>query len=554
MSLPDFDPQGSLFSTAGIGTSLFAKDDRYRLFATVIYPCLVRVRPQMAAAYSAESGRAAIEPVLMLGVCLLQYLDGIPDRQAVDCLRYHAGWNFALNRQLGDPLFHHSSLSRFRDRLEEKGLGALGFQAILDGLVSAGLVRRNAHQRLDSTQVLGLVSKMSRVEGVRHTVRLALEEIARTGGSEPRPEAWAQWWGNYVESQLDYRASREVLGRKLIEVGNDAARLLKWVGEHPSLAELEQVRLLSRVFGEQFVVEPDGPRARGKGELDSGRVQNPMDPQATYGVKQQGGEMRSHVGYKAQVAESVCEQPLEKGEPTRNFVTSVIIQPAHHSDEAGSEQSTRAQATLGMEAPPVLYVDGAYLSAAKLVEAQAQGRELIGPIQGAPRRTEGAYTMEDFAVEVEKRHAVCPAGKDNDQCSSLDDTKGGRARQYRLEWNQSTCGECSLRGRCLGKGQRHKTIVVGEHHTALQRRRLEQKTESFRQRMRHRAAIEGTQSELVRAHGLRRARYRGLAKVQVQGWMSGAACNIKRWLRREAWTLKQPSRSQTTKRGAGNLG
>ena len=40
MSLPDFDPQGSLFSTAGIGTSLFAKDDRYRLFATVIYPCL----------------------------------------------------------------------------------------------------------------------------------------------------------------------------------------------------------------------------------------------------------------------------------------------------------------------------------------------------------------------------------------------------------------------------------------------------------------------------------------------------------------------------------
>ena len=39
MSLPDFDPQGSLFSTAGIGTSLFAKDDRYRLFATVIYPC-----------------------------------------------------------------------------------------------------------------------------------------------------------------------------------------------------------------------------------------------------------------------------------------------------------------------------------------------------------------------------------------------------------------------------------------------------------------------------------------------------------------------------------
>ena len=51
--------------------------------------------------YCPENGRVALEPVLMLGVSLLQYLDGVPDRQAVELLRYHAGWNFALNRQLG---------------------------------------------------------------------------------------------------------------------------------------------------------------------------------------------------------------------------------------------------------------------------------------------------------------------------------------------------------------------------------------------------------------------------------------------------------------------
>jgi IS5 family transposase len=57
--------------------------------------------------------------------------------------------------------------------------------------------------------------------------------------------------------------------------------------------------------------------------------------------------------------------------------------------------------------------------------------------------------------------------------------------------------------------------------------------------MRHRNAIEGTQSELVRAHGLRRARYRGLAKVKLQNYFIGAACNVKRWLRRAAWDLQQ---------------
>jgi IS5 family transposase len=57
--------------------------------------------------------------------------------------------------------------------------------------------------------------------------------------------------------------------------------------------------------------------------------------------------------------------------------------------------------------------------------------------------------------------------------------------------------------------------------------------------MKHRNAIEGTQSELVRAHGLRRARYRGLAKVRLQNYLAGAACNIKRWVRREIWNLRR---------------
>lgn len=535
MSLPGFSTQGSLFSTAALGASLFPEDDRYRLFAKVVYPCLARVRPQLEKAYSPDTGRTAIEPVFLLGVCLLQYLDGIPDRQAVDWLRYHAGWNFALNRQLGDERFHPSTLSRFRERLEEHGLAALGFQAVLDGLVEAGLVRRNARQRLDSTQVFGLVSKMSRVEGVRQTLRLALEEVAEAVDVPVRPQGWAGWWTLYVESQLDYRASREVLGSKMAEAGADAARILAWLKLHPELAAGEQARLLARVFEEQFVLEAGELRPRGKGELGSGRVQNPLDPEATYGVKQQGGEAKSHVGYKAQVAETVVERTLEAGEPTSNFITAIAIQPAHHSDEAGTEAIVKAQASLGLEPPPVLYVDGAYVSAAKLVEAATHGRELIGPVQSAPRRSPDQFTVEDFQVEVERRHATCPAGTPNDQCSRLDGEQNERAAQYRFEWNQTTCGSCALRERCLGKGQKHKSIVVGEHHSALQARRIEQKTEAFRQRMHHRAAIEGTQSELVRAHGLRRARYRGLAKVQLQAWFTGAACNIKRWLRRVAW-------------------
>ena len=65
------------------------------------------------------------------------------------------------------------------------------------------------------------------------------------------------------------------------------------------------------------------------------------------------------------------------------------------------------------------------------------------------------------------------------------------------------------------------------------------KTPEFKQAMRNRNAIEGTQSELVRAHGARRARYRGLSKVRLQFYLIGAACNVKRWLRRAGWEIKK---------------
>ena len=95
MSLPVFSTQAELFSTAGLSAGLFAPTDRYRLFAKLVYPPLAAKRAALAKCYCADNGRVALEPVLMMGVSLLQELEGLPDRQAVEMLRYHAGWNFA---------------------------------------------------------------------------------------------------------------------------------------------------------------------------------------------------------------------------------------------------------------------------------------------------------------------------------------------------------------------------------------------------------------------------------------------------------------------------
>ena len=142
-------------------------------------------------------------------------------------------------------------------------------------------------------------------------------------------------------------------------------------------------------------------------------------------------------------------------------------------------------------------------------------------------------------VSVEERRATCPAGKANTQCARLEEQQSGKVN-YRFEWT-THCPACPLREQCVGQGQPHRTLVVGEYHSHLQARRQEQKTQAFQERCRHRNALEGTHSELVRAHGLRHARYRGLAKVRLQGYFIGAACNAKRWIKRILWETRPGS-------------
>jgi hypothetical protein len=243
------------------------------------------------------------------------------------------------------------------------------------------------------------------------------------------------------------------------------------------------------------------------------------------------------VGYKVQVAETVPEGPLEPGEPTPALITGIVTQSATGSDEAGMAAMLQQQAEMGMDKPSELYVDGAYVSGQQLAQAEVEGRQLLGPAPPPAQTGKSAYKSDAFDIEVEGRRATCPAGQTSTQCSRLEEEKTGKV-SYRFEWSRH-CHCCPLRAQCVPDGQKHRSLVVGQHHTPLQARRREMKTESFQKQMKQRNAIEGTHSELARAHGLRRARYRGLKKVTLQNYLIGAACNVKRWIRRLQWEMKQ---------------
>ncbi|MBA2431073.1 MAG: hypothetical protein H0V56_03040, partial [Chthoniobacterales bacterium] len=79
------DSQPTLFgSIPALAGDLFPEDDRYRLFARKVWPVLAGTRAALEKCYCSDNGRPGIEPVVLVGVLVLQFLERLPDRQALE--------------------------------------------------------------------------------------------------------------------------------------------------------------------------------------------------------------------------------------------------------------------------------------------------------------------------------------------------------------------------------------------------------------------------------------------------------------------------------------
>ncbi len=129
MSLPAPRVQRSFCDVVFAAGELFPPGDRYRVFREKVLPVLRKARPRLAGLYCAENGRPAIEPVVILGASVLQYMDKLPDRLAAGEVRLSLGWKYALDMEVDAKGFDASSLSVFRARLVEHEEERLAFDA-----------------------------------------------------------------------------------------------------------------------------------------------------------------------------------------------------------------------------------------------------------------------------------------------------------------------------------------------------------------------------------------------------------------------------------------
>jgi transposase len=112
---------------------------------------------QLFAALFPQRGHPAFAPWRLALVTVMQFMEGLSDRQAAEAVRERIDWKYALSLELTDPGFDFSVLSEFRARLLAGEAEAQLLQALLELCKSRGWLKARGRQRTDSTHVLAAI-------------------------------------------------------------------------------------------------------------------------------------------------------------------------------------------------------------------------------------------------------------------------------------------------------------------------------------------------------------------------------------------------------------
>jgi len=148
---------------------------------------------RMFASLYPARGQPAHSPWRLALVTVLQFAEGLSDRQAADAVRGRIDWKYALGLELTDPGFDFSVLCEFRARLIAGRLEQALLNAMLAQLRERGLLKARGRQRTDSTHVLAAVRTVNRLESVGETLRAALNALASVAPDWLAQHADTEW-------------------------------------------------------------------------------------------------------------------------------------------------------------------------------------------------------------------------------------------------------------------------------------------------------------------------------------------------------------------------
>lgn len=476
---------------------------------------------QFASLFCATSGQLAYSPGQLAMVTVMQFMEGLTDRQAAESVRARIDWKYMLGLELTDVGFDYSLLSEFRSRLIRGDKSSHLLDELLRIFKSNGWVKGGGKQRTDSTHVLAAVRKLHRLEVVGETLRHSLEILATVAADWLVPQVDASWFERYslrVE-QSKLAKTKAEQSALVLTIGRDGHQLLQAIDKsesHHWLVEIESIKTLRQVWIQQYYDDHGTLKWRESKDLPpySELIQSPYDTEARNRTKRQ----TNWTGYVVHLSET-CEDELP------NLITHVHTTTATVGDSTVLPEIHQALQAKQLS-PKEHLLDMGYSHSQSLVVATRADLDLVMPVQ--PERQSDYFAISCFSIDWQHQQVTCPAGKS--ALSWIPAIHSDGDPVIRVKFSRSDCRDCSMNHDCLSNPNKAKQIQILPQapFMALQAARARQKEPSFWKRYARRAGIEGTISQATRAFEIRRSRFIGLAKTHLQQVATATGINLVR--------------------------
>src|SRR5919201_6906499 len=463
--------------------------------------------------YPPEGRPVEVAPWRLALVVVMQYMEGLTDRQAADAVRRCMDWKYALSLDLHDPGFDFTLLHDFRQRL----LAHEASQRLLDTFLATckarGWIKARGTQRTDSTPILGAIRTLHRVECVLEAMHYALNQLSAADPAWVQQHVPPEWYTRYGLRSDQTRLPKDTSKREALarQIGADGYQLLDWVqtaAPASSLQALAALEALRQIWLQQYyrctVPGREALRWRTGDEQPPAavRISSPYDLEARYSSKRE-----THwVGYKLHLSET-CDADHP------DLITQVMTTPATTQDSVMGPAIPQDLADRDL-LPGTHLLDSGYVDADLLVTAQTPHQiDVVGPPFGSysrQRRAGQGYDLQAFVIDWEAQQARCPQGHPGVHWRPGHNVSGDPV--IRIRFDGATCRACPVRRACTSAqdAPRQLTVRLQAHHEALQAARQRQETPEFKTQYALRAGVESRLSQGARRFELRRSRYIGL--------------------------------------------
>lgn len=471
------------------------------------------LRDKVRDCYSAEMGRSAEDPVILIKLEFLQFQYNLSDREVIAEAQVNVAYRYFLDLSLDSELPVPSLLSQFRTRLGEERHQAL-FDEIVAQARAHGLVKDRLRLK-DATHVIANIAIPSTIQLVAQ-VRQKLLESARPYAAQQVAEAE----GEVVrirQATVDLKDSERLLQRVA-----HLRRIVAWADEvqrrlGPAPADPEPTRqrfdealsLAHQVLADQD--RPPSKKKKKKGEKRD-RLLSVVDPEA-----RQGKHGHYYNGYQLDISLDAASELL----------TAVNVLPANGDEAADAETLVRTEEAAHHNDIQELSMDGIGFRGHLLrTLSDPTGLRLTVYVPPSPQTNSGPYfTPDDFQLEERGTCLRCPAEEETRQRYRNKDDNS-----WMFLFRRSQCAMCRLMGRCMERlpQQQGRSVTKNDYEAEYKAARQRAETERYRQVRQDHPKVERKLAEIVRYHGGRYARYRRLARVTIQYLLTGIVVNIKR--------------------------